>query len=60
LAILPITKNNIVKNLATSFCKVSSDNLDSKLKRQSEKGNKEKYAGDVGVKTQQGKKKKSN
>jgi hypothetical protein len=60
LAVPPITKNNIVKNLATSFCKVSSDNLDNKLKRQSKKGNKEKEAGDVGVKSQQGKKKKSN
>jgi hypothetical protein len=47
----PVTKNNIVKNLATSFCKVSSDNLENKLKKQSKKGSKEKDAGDVGVKT---------
>jgi hypothetical protein len=60
LAAPPVTKNNIVKNLAISFCKVSSDNLENKLKKQSKKGSKEKDARDVGVKTQQGKKKKSN
>jgi hypothetical protein len=60
LAAPPVTKNNIVKNLAISFCKVSSENLENKLKKQSKKGRKEKDAGDVGVKAQQGKKKKTN
>jgi hypothetical protein len=30
-------KNKVVKNLATSFCKVSEENLDGKLKKSSRK-----------------------
>jgi hypothetical protein len=36
----PVMKNRIVKNLATSFCKVSEENLDGKLKKSSKKDGK--------------------
>jgi hypothetical protein len=56
----PVMKNRIVKNLATSFCKVSEENLDGKLKKSSKKDGKERNPEEVGVNPHKGKKKKSN
>jgi hypothetical protein len=36
-SIPPCTKNKIVKSLATSFCKVAEENLDSKLLKKNKK-----------------------
>jgi hypothetical protein len=53
-------KNRVVKNLATSFCKASEENLDGKLKKSSRKDGKEGKPDEVGANSQKGKKKKSN
>jgi hypothetical protein len=56
----PLMKNRVVKNLATSFCKVFEENLDGKLKKSSKKDGKEGKPDGVGVNSQKGKKKKAN
>jgi hypothetical protein len=55
-----VKKNKVVKNLATSFCKVSEENLDGKLKKSSRKEGKEGKLDEGGATSQKGKKKKSN
>jgi hypothetical protein len=57
-SIPPCTKNKIVKSLATSFCKVAEENLDSKLLKKNKKMGKGKEAGVDDVRAQQDKRKK--
>jgi hypothetical protein len=54
------TKIKVVKNLATSFCKVPEVNLDEKLKKSSRKEGKDGKPDEVGANSQKGKKKKAN